>query len=166
MADFAVWVASAEPSLPWRDGEFMAAYRNNRKSANELALEASPITGPLRELADAGPWSGTASELLTEIERRVPEQTKITKSWPKNPRTFSERLRRLAPNFRSMGIGIELGQTRGSGSQKVIHIVKEMDSRDACDAPGEARSLGTDHRISGVARLHEAEADSADETTS
>jgi putative DNA primase/helicase len=43
MADFERWVTAAEPELGFKPGIFLRAYRKNQNSANELALEASPI---------------------------------------------------------------------------------------------------------------------------
>jgi hypothetical protein len=43
MADFAQWAVAAEPALGLKEGEFMRAYVGNRESANDLALEASPL---------------------------------------------------------------------------------------------------------------------------
>src|SRR5262249_23445740 len=50
-----------------------------------------------------GQWSGTASELLAALGNRVSDQTKREKAWPKNPRSLSGHLKRLAPNLRTMG---------------------------------------------------------------
>jgi hypothetical protein len=43
MADFALWVAAAEPALGCPEGAFLEAYTGNREQANELALEAALI---------------------------------------------------------------------------------------------------------------------------
>jgi hypothetical protein len=48
-------------------------------------------------------WSGTSSELLTALEADVTDQIKRQKSWPKNGRSMSGHLKRLAPNLRSAG---------------------------------------------------------------
>ena len=77
MADFARWVTAAESSLGWETGEFLAAYQGNRDSANDLAIESSPVGQPLLDCLEAnGHWDGTATALLDEIEKHVSEQTK------------------------------------------------------------------------------------------
>ena len=69
MADFALWASAAETAFGWDEGTFYRAYQGNRESANEVALEASPIARPLLEvLEERGSWSGTASELLTALD--------------------------------------------------------------------------------------------------
>ena len=104
MADFALWVTAAETAFGWEPGTFLATYHGNRESANDVALEASSIARPLLDLLEElGGWHGTAGELLTALEARVSEQTKRQNSWPKNGRSLSGHLKRLAPNLRAAG---------------------------------------------------------------
>ena len=104
MADFALWATAAETAFGWDRGAFLAAYEGNRQSANDVALEASSIARPLLELLDErGAWSGTSSDLLTELEERVTDQLKRQKVWPKNARSMSGHLKRLSPNLRAGG---------------------------------------------------------------
>lgn len=77
MADFALWVTAAEQALGWPKGTFMSAYAGNRASANDVALEASPVARPLIEMLDEqGEWVGTSSDLLEPLEARVGDQVK------------------------------------------------------------------------------------------
>lgn len=104
MADFAIWATAAELALGWERGTFLSAYQGNRESANEVALEASCVARPLLEvLEEHGVWSGTAGELLNTIEGRVNDQVKRQNAWPKNARSMSGHLKRLAPNLRAGG---------------------------------------------------------------
>ncbi len=49
----------------------------NRESANELALEASPIAATLVDfIQKEGRWTGKPSELLNELNRCASEDTK------------------------------------------------------------------------------------------
>ena len=108
MADFAIWVAAAEASLGWPKGTFLSAYAGNRASANEVALEASPIAQPLIEMFDEqGEWVGTSSELLQALEARVGDQVKRQRVWPSNGRSMTGHLKRLSPNLRAAGWQIE-----------------------------------------------------------
>jgi hypothetical protein len=101
MADFAIWATAAETAFGWSSGTFMAAYQGNRESANEVALEASLVARPLLDLLEAqGEWSGSASELLQALEARISEPARKQPGWPKNPRSLSGHLKRLAPNLR------------------------------------------------------------------
>lgn len=82
----------------------MNAYDDNRDSANVLAVEASVIAQPLLEFVEIkGGFSGTASELLNELEARVGDRVRRISGWPKNARSMSGHLKRLAPNLRKIG---------------------------------------------------------------
>lgn len=108
MADFAIWATAAETSFGWEPGTFVRSYQGNRESANEVALEASPIARPLLDLLDEqGSWSGTSSELLNALEPKATDQVKRQNSWPKNGRSMSGHLKRLSPNLRSAGWQVE-----------------------------------------------------------
>jgi hypothetical protein len=118
MADFALWACAVGPACGWSQDEFLDAYTANRNDANELTLEASPITAPLRAMV--GKWSEeaessqyTAATLLAELELEADESTQHQSSWPKNARALSQVLRRLQTNFEAIGIGLEL--PKGSG---------------------------------------------------
>jgi hypothetical protein len=110
MADFALWATAAEGGLRWESGSFMRAYMSNRASANELALEASPLTVPLRALAESCGWEGTATQLLEELTKRAGNGVDKA-GWPKNANVLSSQLRRLAPNLRAIGIDLQFGKS-------------------------------------------------------
>ena len=77
-------------------------------TANELALEASIIAGPLAALlsAQGGRWEGTARELLDALEAaHTDEKTRKRKEWPTGPRKLSGELRRLAAEPATGGHG-------------------------------------------------------------
>ncbi len=146
MADFAEWVSASEPALDCHQGAFMAAYSANRKAANELPLEASPIATPLLELADTR-FEGTATELLAALSGSVDESVTRRKGWPANGQVLSTELRRLAPNLRAAGIDVEfkpgrrrrmirLEKAAGDASRpsRAPHLPERRDAGDTCDA--------------------------------
>jgi hypothetical protein len=111
MADFAIWATAAEEGFGWKPGSFMDAYTSNRANANELALDASPLTPWIRQLApDSGEWEGTATALVEELAKRAGDGAGKA-GWPKNGRALSAQLRRLAPNFRVSGIDLQFGSS-------------------------------------------------------
>ena len=136
MADFARWVAAAEEELPWQEGTFLRAYTSNRASANETALEASPVAAEvLRLVANCEAWQGPAAELLRVLEKRADEKVVKGQTWPKNPRALSAALRRLAPNLRADGTSVEFFE---DSRPKQIRLGR--DSCDGCDASDGAGS--------------------------
>jgi hypothetical protein len=125
MADFALWAVSAEQGLGFPAGTFLKAYDRNRKDANGLALEASPVFLPMITLTDEEiKWEGTASDLLRELGLRSSEEITRTRAWPKSARTLSGILRRLAPNFRAIGISVSF-QPRESGTGRRLIVVEK-----------------------------------------
>jgi hypothetical protein len=119
MADFARWATAAEPGLGLDAGVIVAAYDANRSTANEIAVDVSAIGGPIRELvADGAAWTGTASELLEALGRRVSDATKSQRGWPKNARALSGAIRRLAPNLRAVGVAVSLDVRESSDRRR------------------------------------------------
>ncbi len=113
MADFSLWATAAEESLGLESSAFMSAFMGNRESANELALEASPIASAVIDFAQQQRyWKGKTSELLDEINLRVNEEVKKQRGWPKRSNALSGALNRIAPNLRAIGINFSIGRTK------------------------------------------------------
>ena len=102
MADFAGWAVAAEPACPWPDGTFLKAYAGHKQEAIEAMLDGNPLGDTVRALA---PWTGTAKELLAELDWRTPDALK-RKRWFSVPRQVSDALRRLLPALRQVGIAV------------------------------------------------------------
>jgi hypothetical protein len=73
------------------------------------SLEAEPTVGPLRKLARAGDWEGTASELLEMLVEvcGLNDVKRLPGGWPKAPNALSNRLKRLASALRQEGIDVK-----------------------------------------------------------
>jgi hypothetical protein len=123
MADFARWVTAAAPALGWERETFLAAYTANRQEANDLTLDASPVSQAVRDWAATRdePWEGTATDLLKLLDGRADEKTKKLKVWPDNARSLSNTLRRLAPNLRATQIDVQFDR-RKHGGKRLIGI--------------------------------------------
>jgi putative DNA primase/helicase len=134
MADFAMWATAAEPLLGWREGAFLRAYTRNQASSNELALDASPITEPVRRLVAQNDFQGTATELLQVLTERSDDPTRRQKGWPANAQGLSNTLRRLAPNLRK--IGIEVVFSKGKDRRRLRLIVLRDIASTSSDASG------------------------------
>ena len=107
MADFSLWATAAEQALRWPAGSFAKAYQENCAMANQVSIEASPLVGPLRAFVAHKPWTGSATDLLAALQGYADDATKRQRQWPKNGKTLSDTLRRLAPNLRSIEIEVE-----------------------------------------------------------
>ena len=124
MADFAVWVTACEQALGWPKGTFMAAYMENRSSANETAMEASIVGTVLVEFMDDKPsWEGTSADLLVALEAKAGEKAQRRQDWPRSPRKLSGDLRRVAPNLRRAGLDVRFDRGTGKDRKRMIRLV-------------------------------------------
>jgi hypothetical protein len=162
MADFALWVTAAESGLGLQPGGFLAVYRDNRDMANEAALDSSPMTKYVLQVAEAGGYHGTPSDLLAQIETMATDGDKRLKTWPHNPRSLSGTLKRLAPNLRVVGVEIEFGRDSGRQRKRLVTVTRtdpdscvrtvrtvrnagnDGVSADAADASGPVSDANTD----------------------
>lgn len=121
MADFARFAVAAEPALGCALGAFLVAYTRNRTSANELALEASPIANVLLMfMSEVETWRGTAGELLKKLNECAGD-TALAKGWAKSAQSLGGILKRLAPNLRASGVDVKTGvRVAGSGKRLII----------------------------------------------
>jgi len=123
MADFAKWVVAAMPGLDLNPEDFLKAYSENRESINEIVLESSPIARWILKLVGDGDWTGTATDLLDELNSWADDRTQRSISWPKNARSLSAMLKRIAPNFRKKGVDIQMYREEG---ERRIHIIDKL----------------------------------------
>jgi hypothetical protein len=137
MADFAMWAVAAAEKLGYSRETFLSAYSGTCEAAHELALEASAIVPPLRDLlaAKGGAWHGTATELLHDLDEHAPERTRKVQGWPSNGRTLSNALRRIAPNLRAIGVGV----TPPQGGRKKGRLFT-LERMDTCASPASPTS--------------------------
>lgn len=119
MADFALWSAAGFPAFGWKPVQFVDAYEANRARGIEEVIEADPLAMAVLDIAaERSSYIVTATALLAEINLKVTPDVSRDKTWPKNARSLSSRLRRLAPALRSQGVEIELDQHVGRGDDK------------------------------------------------
>ncbi len=100
-------VEAAEGALGMKSGDFLRAYAANRQTANEVALESSPVvTALLKMLNDkkSRAFEGTATQLLDRLA--VGQDTRV-KGWPRTAKDLSGMLSRLSPNLRAIGLTME-----------------------------------------------------------
>ena len=114
MADFAKWATACEGAL-WTPGTFMNAYNENRAATVEAVLEADELACVIRRWlarpAVGGCWEGTCTDLLRILNAQA-EQAGIrtrSKEWPSTASSLSNRLRKIAPGLRAIGLETRLG---------------------------------------------------------
>jgi hypothetical protein len=120
MADFARLAVAAEPALGLKPGTFFEAYKRNHAVSNDVALDSALIWTALRSLLKSSPnWSGTAENLLVELNDRALPETKRQRGWPRTPRGASGQLRRIAPHLRAAGWGVEFEREGHDRTRKI-----------------------------------------------
>jgi hypothetical protein len=121
MADFVKWITAAEPALCWEPGQFLAAYRDNRRDALESSFDADAVAVAIRDCIGVDHpdgWTGTATELLAVLNDRVSEGVRKSKLWPLTAQSLGNRIDRAAPALRTKGFAV----ARHHSGQRLIII--------------------------------------------
>jgi hypothetical protein len=125
MADATTWVTAGEARLGLTPEEFLRAYLANRHDVDAVALDSSILTPFIEKLVAEVDFTGAATDLLNKLnELRAGEKVA---DWPKTANHLSGRLRRLAPNLRS--IGIDVIQPKRVSHDKARKITIKMTKR-------------------------------------
>ncbi|RMG09915.1 MAG: hypothetical protein D6731_18750 [Planctomycetota bacterium] len=119
MADAARWVTAAEPALGLGEGDFLAALETNRTEAVCQGLEADPLAAVVLDFVrDHGQWRGTPTQLYELLGRRASDGGRKPLGWPGSAARLSDRLRRLAPSLRTLGVDVR--RSRDGGKRSLI----------------------------------------------
>jgi hypothetical protein len=122
MMDFARWAEAAWQGLGCYPGFFEAAYRQNRSSATEDAVDADAVGGAIIDLMNTtARFEGSATELLSKLEGKLPMGPR-DRRWPKDATRLSNHLRRLPPLLRPRGIYISFERSADSTRKRLIVI--------------------------------------------
>ncbi|MBK7406134.1 MAG: hypothetical protein IPJ41_16395 [Phycisphaerales bacterium] len=131
MADLTTWVTAAEEALGWEPQRFYKAFNGNRASSHAEAVEASPIGPPIMALVESGPFEGTATDLLKELNTRRGE-AQPPEGWPKNYSGMSSQLKRLSQDLRGVGLEVHIpGKGPGPDKKRLIQLDKAGNQRSA-----------------------------------
>ena len=121
MADFAKWVTACESAF-WSTGNIMRVYDAARDTASLSVIEASTVGRAVIALMNkTAQWTGTMSELLTELDRHASDLNRRAKDWPGSVETLARRMDRLAPDLGA--IDIEVKRTR-TGRRRTLTLVR------------------------------------------
>lgn len=178
MADFAKWVAAAEPELGWKLGTFMEAYTENQANASSTIMDSSPVAKAIAQFMDNRKvkWTGLIGDLLTELLKY--DIYKDAKKAPKAANTLSGHLKRIAPVMRAQGIDIQHCEHTKKGRIISITFIKGDgpgdDSGDDTHQKGDDTRTGDDthhmdrhpdrHPLQPDEDLHSEKGDDGDDT--
>jgi hypothetical protein len=129
MGEFVRFIESAEPSLPWKPGDFRKAYQSDRDSAAEISLELSPLGQVIAILVEnqepvdgIQSWHGTTTQIINSwqmllSQSRLPSGKGVQADVPPLPpnirnnfREAGTELARILPALRRVGITHERKQ--------------------------------------------------------
>jgi hypothetical protein len=149
MADFALWATAAESGLGLTPGTFIETYMGNRESANDLALEASPVAPAVIAFVEREKlWTGTATNLLKELNSLAGDEAQRQQGWPKRGNVLSGILKRLAPNLRAAGVNFSrLSRSDRKGSRRIQleHVCKQSSvSSESSESAKSSTNFPTD----------------------
>ena len=121
MADFAQLITAAEPALGWSPGTFLRQYTQDRADTAAGFIESDSVAVAVLNLMKAkNKFSGTATELLAELNPSVDLEVRQARTWPQTPQTLSGRIRRAAPSLRSSGIEVDFDRESHSRRRLII----------------------------------------------
>jgi hypothetical protein len=102
MADFARVLAAIDRACPGlTGGRALELFAGQRERIASEVVESDEVAAAVARLMESrDKWTGTAGELLKVL---TPEQPSA-KTWPKNARALSGRLRRVRPALEAIGI--------------------------------------------------------------
>ncbi len=133
MADFAIWVTACEPGLECRPGSFLKTYTGALNDAIIDTISSDGLAQTMITIAEheKPAWSGTATQLLSKINMMNGyNYQRPPMGWPQTASTLSNKLNRLAPSLRRVGVEIEFKKT---ASARIITIAKKNDGVTAND---------------------------------
>lgn len=99
------------------------------------AAEADPVAAAIRRIvaASGGTWTGTSAELLRQLELGL-EGARPPAGWPKTPKGVTDKVRRLAPALRAIGLEVatvRIGPERVRGLQFAVREYGKRSARSA-----------------------------------
>ena len=151
MADFAAFGVAAEPGLGLKDGAFLNAYLDNRSNAVDSTLANDVVAAALRtwaeKLVTPAEWEGECQELLYELQRKVDEKVLKSKEWPGSPKGLSNKLRRLVPFLREVGIDVcfpESGKKGTNGKRNLT--IRRIDRQNTAPTSPTATTATQDRQ--------------------
>jgi putative DNA primase/helicase len=117
MADLIKLMTAAESGLGWDAGRFFESYRANQRDMAMAGFDSDPVAAAIRGHIKT-PWEGTASELLTFLNKRVLLEERKHKSWPTTASALGTAVKRAAPVLRAAGFTVK----RCRGAERFLII--------------------------------------------
>lgn len=134
MADFELHAEIISRCIGYKPGEFVRVYHENQKLQTEFVIEGSPIAFAITRLMQdhkEDGWSGTATQLLIELEYLTDELRINTKSrsWVKSASALTRKINEVKTALRENNIDIVYDREGSSGTRIIrIQIMSSVSS--------------------------------------
>jgi hypothetical protein len=124
MYDFSRWLAAMERADGVHADVYQAAYSTLLHEAQLDSVMDSLVGATVLEFAEKhGEWTGTPTELLTELGKLVTVSAERSREWPSNPISLGKRLAVLIPALLTQSVVVDV--TRGRDRRVTIKCTKE-----------------------------------------
>ena len=123
LADWGLWAASAYDATGSSAQTFLSDWNDNEAVQHQTTFDSSSFAQELTAfMADREEWTGTSTDLLTELQSAAKErnlETRHDRTFPKNGVWVSRRLRELVPALSENGLTVSF-PLRGKGRDLTI----------------------------------------------
>ncbi|MFN8608849.1 MAG: hypothetical protein U0931_15050 [Vulcanimicrobiota bacterium] len=121
MSDFARFICECEPALPWKQGQFIEAFRNHRIDQVLSVLESNSLADTIRSLMTfQNRWEGTATQLHDRLSEFRGSRGKIP-----GPLQLKPAVLKLRPHLRYLGIEVSEHRTKSARTILLEKPVRE-----------------------------------------
>lgn len=109
MADATKWVVAASPALGIPDAAFTEVLEVMQEEQDVVGAEADCVASAVISWINPGRprWEGSSEDLLSLLEGHVGEAVARSKAWPKTRNHLVNRLIRVSPVIRRLGVEFE-----------------------------------------------------------
>ena len=127
MADFARLAVAMAPAFGWSEADMPGALEENRAASVVGVIESDGIAVAVQAITEErSRWLCTASELLSAINERTSLDRQRQRDWPKDATRLSQKLRRVAPALRRIGIEVVLPASGGRAGRTITLEKREL----------------------------------------
>ena len=132
LGDVEVWVKACEPAFGTPLGTYSTIVRKNFEASDEIVVDSSPISEPLREIVKNGAVCETVANLKVMLDG-YPSADVRSQYWPKSPAALAQRLNRIKSSLVTLGYVIEqrVSHEGPGGRQKVKRWLIAANAKDA-----------------------------------
>ncbi len=113
MLEFVLWLAAMEKALGLPEGQLQLAYSDNLVGAMQDSLQDNPLAEVVTQFARSHtqqPWSGTPTDLLTQLNAVAGPEFIATGNWPGSAISLSMRLKTLQSKLSGAGVDVVIGK--------------------------------------------------------